>query len=691
MDGLDEFEKTLAADKAQRDRDEERRERKHRHHSHRSHRDDKDDRRHRRHRDDSRERDRDGHRRHRRDDNDKDDEDGERRRHKRSRREGDDSEGRRRDKHRKTGDAKRDLPLPDEEEPASKNEVDATKAAPLQRDSWMMAPSALDMEYIHRPAVKEAPKSPPKPERVISKREINTHLHALDEGASLEQMEPEPVAERKFDYTFGDAGSSWRMAKLKAVYTAAEESGTPVEELAMQRFGSLEYFDDAREEKEEVERRRVYGKGYEIKEKPSGELYQERLRQQRKGESPIEEREPEQGTVIPEEAPVVDQTTLNRMRAQMMKAKLRKAPNAAQLEQEYNRAAAASQSNSSVVIGAMESRQLAGTRAEVKNVDTKRGRERGKVEENTDMTIDDMVREERRTKGQAGGEALRQAERIAKDGKFETDLDYMDDNAAKLAKRMHKGEASLKNAAVAEYQKLNRILDSCPLCHHEDTNRPPVAPVVSLATRTFLTLPPEPEISSGGAMIVPLSHKKNLLECDDDEWEELRNFMKSLTRMYHAQGQDVLFYENAARPHRHQHAAMVAAPIPYEEGAMAPAHFREAFLSSDAQWSQHKPVIDTLAASKTQGRAAFRRSIAKEMPYFHVWFTLDGGMGHVVEDDGAWPKGDLFAREVIGGIAGAEVDVIKKQGRWVRGKELERVDGFRSGWRKYDWTRMLEA
>ncbi|KAF7552069.1 hypothetical protein G7046_g7527 [Stylonectria norvegica] len=304
------------------------------------------------------------------------------------------------------------------------------------------------------------------------------------------------------------------------------------------------------------------------------------------------------------------------------------------------------------------------------------------------MTIDDMVREERRTKGQAGGEGLRLAERIAKDAKYDDDLDYMDENAEKLAKRVHKSEINLKNMAVNDFQKMNRILETCPLCHHDDTDQPPVAPVISRGIRVFLTLATEPEVSPGGAVIVPVTHRTNLLECDDDEWEEMRNFMKSLTRMYHEQGREVLFYENAAAPHRHLHAAMIAVPIPYAEGATAPAYFREAFLSADDEWAQHRKIIDTGAQARGGlGRMAFRRSIAKEMPYFHVWFTLDGGLGHVVENAARWPKGDLFAREIVGGIVDAEPQVIKRQGRWMRGDA--RVEGWKKGWRKFDWTRVL--
>lgn len=563
----------------------------------------------------------------------------------------------------------------------------------------MTAPSALDIDYTQKGAKPSKPPPLPDqaPQREIHKREINAaELQQLNSGKSIDDLEL--PAQHEVDYTFGDGGSQWRMTKLNGVYNTAEQTGRPVDEVALERFGSLRDFDDAREEKIEMDRRKVYGDGYVGKEKPSGELFQERKLNQgvhEKRQTSSAETNLDQGTVIPDDtsshvATQIDQTTLNRLKAQMMKAKLRKAPDAAKLEADYNQAAAAfaSKGPEAVVLNVMENRLLAGTRGEAKAIDTKRGRERGHVEQNEDMTIDDMVREERRTRGQAGGEGLRLAERIAKDAKFDDDLEYMDENADKLAKRVQKSEINLKNQAVGEFQKINKILDNCQLCHHEDRNQPPIAPIVSLATRVYLTLPTEPELSEGGAVIVPIQHRTNLLECDDDEWEEMRNFMKCLTRMYHEQGREVIFYENAAAPHRHMHAAMQAVPIPYELGDTAPAFFKEAMLSADEEWSQHKKIIDTgKRAREGLGKLAFRRSIAKEMPYFHAWFTLDGGLGHVVEDSNRWPRGDLFAREIIGGMLDAEPDVIKKQGRWH--KSDNRVEGFRKRWRKFDWTRVL--
>jgi len=715
MDGLDEFEKTLAAEKVGREKEArskgEEKSHKYRHHHH-----------HRRDRSSDRARDHDRRRHHRSRDDDYDDGG---HRHKRSRhinehdrdnRDDRDDRDRRRERQRhhdrdspeetldlskesrlKSSDAKRDLPLPNEEIPSTDYDKSSRTAA-LTRDSWMTAPSALDIDYTQKGS-KPAKPSPPKevPKREIHRRELNAaHLQDLNDGKPVDELEL--PAQHEVNYTFGDSGSLSRMTKLNGIYILAEKTGRSVEDVALDRYGNLRDFDDAREEKIELDRRKVYGEGYVGKEKPSGELFQERKLAagvHKKRQASPKPTKPDQGTVIPDDATShqptqIDQTTLNRMKAQMMKAKLRKTPDAAKLEAEYNQAAAAFslKGPEAVVLNVMENRMMAGARAEAKPVDTKRGRERGLVEQNDDMTIEDMVREERRTRGQAGGEGLRLAERIAKDGKFDDDLEYMDENAEKLAKRVQKSELNLRNSAVSEFQKINKILDNCQLCHHEDRNLPPVAPVISLATRVYMTLPTEPEVSEGGAVIVPIQHRTNLLECDDDEWEEIRNFMKCLTRLYHDQGREVVFYENAAAPQRHMHAAMQAVPIPYELGDTAPAFFKEAMLSADEEWSQHKKIIDTGARARDGlGKLAFRRSIAKEMPYFHAWFTLDGGLGHVVEDPNRWPRGDLFAREILGGMVDAEPHVIKKQGRWHRSDN--RVEEFRKRWRKFDWTRVL--
>lgn len=574
-----------------------------------------------------------------------------------------------------------------------------------KRAAWMVGPSELDVDYV-QPRKKEKKSkfvlgTTNEPEKKRHEREVTSLLEQLGEEDRLTGGVKDESPTHEVNYEFGDSGSSWRMTKLKGVYRKANETGKSVDAIALETYGDLRDFDDAREEEIELDRRKVYGKDYVGKIKPSGDLFEERKLKaglHRPPKSPTPEPPVRQGVMEelppPEKTFALDQTGLNRLKAKMMKAKLRNAPEAAKLEAEYNEAlasAANSRDPEVVVLNAMENRMLAsGRKGEVKAIDTKRGRERGLVEENEDMSLEDMIRQERRTKDSSNAESLALASRIANDGKFENDLDYMDDQASKLAKAIAKSDTNLRNVAISDFQKMERILEHCPLCHHEDrqgADALPSAPIVSLGTRVYLTLPTEPEISPGGAVIVPISHHDNLLHADDDEWEEIRNFQKSLSRLYYAQNRSVIFYENAAHSGRKMHAAMVAVPLPMKYADTVSQFFKEAMLSADEEWSQHRKIIDTGKKALEWGKSAFRRSIAKEAPYFHVWFTLDGGLGHVVEDERRWPKGDLFAREIVGGMLDVMPDVVKRQGKWHR--QDPRVAEFRKKWHKFDWTRAL--
>ena len=308
-----------------------------------------------------------------------------------------------------------------------------------KRDSWMEQPSELDIDYTQNGVKKPSEPKTSQPSKAdfelkIHENELNKHhLQNLADGKDIFEGVPEEPTQHEVDYIFGDAGAQWRMSKLNRVYEQAEETGKSIDEMAEKHFGNLKAFDDAREEQIELERRDTYGEGYVGKEKPSGELFEERKLNMgiRNKASLSEHDEPDMhgfpcavdaqnpaATTVP-----MDQTALNRLKAQMMKAKVRGLSNAAVLEAEYNNALATFASSKQpdvIVLGAMDNRMLAGSReGEVKRTDNKRGRERGLVEENEDMSISDMVRQERRSRHQAGGDGQRFAESIAKDAKFD--------------------------------------------------------------------------------------------------------------------------------------------------------------------------------------------------------------------------------------------------------------------------------
>jgi hypothetical protein len=306
--------------------------------------------------------------------------------------------------------------------------------ANVQRDDWMQAPSSMDVDYVQRKKREEkttyvAASAEKQHALKIHKAELNHHLADVNNNEAAVTNE---AAQREVDYTIGDSGSQWRMTKLKGIYRAAEETGRSVEDVALEKYGDLRDFDEAREEEVELDRRNMYGKDYVGKQKPSGELYEERRLKAGLHRPAREDHEMEdlpQGETVTDPRPTtstvaLSQTELNKLKAQMMKAKMKKSPDASRLEAEYNAAIAGSAGSTDrdvVVLNAMDNRMLAGGRqGEVISIENKRGVERGLVKENEDMSIEDMVRQERRTKGQNEGLIL--AEKIGKDVKFDVSV-----------------------------------------------------------------------------------------------------------------------------------------------------------------------------------------------------------------------------------------------------------------------------
>ena len=110
----------------------------------------------------------------------------------------------------------------------------------------------------------------------------------------------------------------------------------------------------------------------------------------------------------------------------------------------------------------------------------------------------------------------------------------------------------------------------------------PRVQVIAQGTRVFLSFPETIDMVPGHCLIVPNEHVLTLLDCDDDEWTEIRNFQKSLIRMFDAVDKGfliflivgVIFMEQVISFHSHRHAVMECIPIPLDLHADSPAYFK---------------------------------------------------------------------------------------------------------------------
>ncbi|KAJ6584817.1 CwfJ C-terminus 1-domain-containing protein-like protein [Mycena capillaripes] len=631
---------------------------------------------------------------------------------------------------------------------------------------------------------KRRPDKPDPNKPIVNSKELNVDIK---EGRPIDHNAPVPPPKA---VTPGGPGSQWRMMRLKRVYETAEEEGLSIEQVAIDRFGSLDAFEEAKEERRILDERegrrsdrgRSDGRGDRGRGDRGGGGHREAEGEKRfiftdvggsgassrsssfrrpggYGESgpstpsppaPLANRRldslrlPSQvasplaqsHTPIPSvmTPPVGDSKTrglspssLNRLQAKVLRAKLMGAPDADALEREYE--AESRKANSGdledgvrrkvevlptldghgrlydIGHGAEEEPTLPGNRKKKEKFEThdpKTG-EILRYNANDDTTtLGEMLRQERFGGGMADQKNLDAefARSIMSDGKFQNDLEYIDENAEKLGRQKMRSDAMKRQFAVHDYKRTQKALAECHFCFGEDDS-PPKCPVVAMGTRAYLSCTTNEELVNGHCLIVPIQHHLNMLEADDEVWDEVRNFMKCLMRMFAEEDQGVIFYETVISLKWQKHTCIECVPLPWAQYEDMPQYFKESILASEAEWSQHKKVIDF---SRRPG--GFRRAMVPNLPYFMVQFDHKGekGYGHVIEgtgegttEDGGLEEGEkgggefprYFAGEIIGNVLELEPRKWRRPKRIDFRSNKERVVEFKKKYDKFDWTGMI--
>ncbi|KAK0504029.1 CwfJ C-terminus 1-domain-containing protein-like protein [Armillaria luteobubalina] len=616
----------------------------------------------------------------------------------------------------------------------------------------------------------------PDPEKpVISSRELNIGLR---EGKSIDES-PAPAPKANVP---GGPGSQWRMIKLRRVFETAEEEGLPVEQVAMDRFGSMEAFEEAKDERRILDEREgkrsdrasvsewrgrsegekrimfndIGGSGASSRSssfrRPGGHADSapstptpggrppvnrrlDGLRLPSQAASPLQQSQTPIPSVLTPPAGGrgsssrgLSPSSLNKLQAKVLRAKLMGAPDAEELEKEYEAASKAtyrSDGGGTVrtkveVLPTLdgqgrlydvghgqndETAVLPGNRKKKEKVETRDPKTGNLVRINADddtTTLGEMLRQEKFGGGMSDQKNLdaQFARAIMGDGKFQNDLDYMDENVEKLSRQKMRSDAMKRQFAIHDYKRTQQVLATCHFCFGEDDS-PPKAPVIAMGTRAYLSCTTSEELVKGNCLIVPIQHHLTMLDGDDDVWDEVRNFMKCLMRMFAEEDQGVIFYETVISLKKQKHTCIECVPLPWNQYDLIPGYFKESILTSEAEWSQHKKLIDF---SKRPG--GFRRAMVPNLPYFMVQFDHKGdkGYGHVIEgvsdgadgeegiDEGEKGSGEFpwyFAGEIIGNILELEPRQWRRPRRIDFRMNSERVTEFSKKYAKFDWTGMI--
>ncbi|KAH9480566.1 Pre-mRNA-splicing factor cwf19 [Psilocybe cubensis] len=612
---------------------------------------------------------------------------------------------------------------------------------------------------------KKKPSRPDRPDPDKPKVHYKELNQDIKEGRPIDFDEPPPPPP---SITPGGPGSQWRMMRLRRVYENAEEDGVPVEQLGIERFGSLQAFEEAKQERRILDEREgkrseargrtserpthysrdgekrlmfsdVGGSGGSSRSssfrrpggvtdsvpstpspptgvaRPPTNRRLDSLRLPSQASSPLAQAHTPIPTVMTpppmasgSKSRPLSPSSLNKLQAKVIRAKLMDSPDAARLEQEYEVEARKAQGTDDggvkkkvEVLPTLDARGRMYDVGHGKEDDRKTGEVLRINPDDDTMTLGEMLRQERMGAGMSDQKDLdaQYARAVMGDGKFENDLDYIDDNAEKLGRQKMRSDGMKRQFAINDYKRTQKVLASCNFCYGEDDSLPK-APIIATGTRVYLSCTLTDELVDGHCLIVPIQHHLNMLEGDDDVWDETRNFMKCLMRMYAEEDKGVVFFETVLSLRKQKHTYIECVPVPWEQFDLLPGYFKESILASEAEWSQHKKLIDFSARP-----GGFRRALVPNLPYFMVQFDHKGekGYGHVIEgaadaqDEDGLEEGEkgggefpwYFAGEIIGNVLELEARRWRRPRRIDLRRNNERVAEFKKKYTKFDWTGML--
>ncbi|XP_017346471.1 CWF19-like protein 2 isoform X2 [Ictalurus punctatus] len=294
------------------------------------------------------------------------------------------------------------------------------------------------------------------------------------------------------------------------------------------------------------------------------------------------------------------------------------------------------------------------------------------------LNLREMVRREKMTSAQDQN-ALYSRMAAKMMGKQDGDNYTLDDMfVSSAAQREREGldEERARKRAMGEGRSLAAQMDKCPFCF--SNTELPKHLVVAIGAKVYLCLPNSVSLTEGHCLIAPLQHHCCSTGLDEDVWNEVQVFRKSLVQMFQSLGLDCVFLETHRNPKKRMHMLYECVPLPRELGDMAPIYFKKAIMECDEEWAMNKKVVDL--SSKN-----IRQAVPRGLPYFSVDFGLQGGLAHVIENQDKFPY--YFGKEILGGMLDLEPRRWRKPIRENFDDQRKKVLQFSQWWKPFDCTK----
>ncbi|PLW28921.1 hypothetical protein PCASD_19621 [Puccinia coronata f. sp. avenae] len=415
----------------------------------------------------------------------------------------------------------------------------------------------------------------------------------------------------------GGPGYQWRLTKLRRTYDTAQEENRFIEEVALERYGTMEAWEQANKEQRILEEdiregpsstsrpnsRASFRKSTSALNTPEGgrqlgiNKRVEEIRARPSASNPVSPSSSSSGPFTPipsvinplanraslhsaNKAPA-NTTTLNKLQASIMKAKIMDPDAVPELKRQYKEALDSHRSNSSATEQTIEL---------VPSLDA-----RGRM-----YDIGAGAEEDDASSFKPGNKRKKEAKFAARDLKTGELLRFNpDDDQITLGQARWSDKRSSRQA-----RRTRKTSTLCPdeesvrdvrVLFQDDGGPPANLGIISRGTKVYLSCMQFEELVDGHCWIIPMQHCLSSLKLDDDVWDEIKNYMKCLMKMFaekHDKG--VVFYKT--------------------------------MLSFKYQRHTERP-------------GGFRCSMVSQLPYFMIQWDYRGekGFGHVIEGDDNHP------------------------------------------------------
>jgi hypothetical protein len=231
---------------------------------------------------------------------------------------------------------------------------------------------------------------------------------------------------------------------------------------------------------------------------------------------------------------------------------------------------------------------------------------------------------------------------------------------------------------IRENRRKMFVLSSCNRCYGGKLD---CESVISESSNVYLAYPfLTGSITDFHVVISTKEHTNSLAAVEENVYEEIRNYMKSIVSYNLVNDMATIFIEFSKQADQISHFEMECIPIKYKYLEDARLYFNKAFTDQDDEWTTNKKLVDT-----TSYKGNLTKIINEKFAYVNVDFNAQGGYLHPIENNKKFSQ--TFLREIFSPLLKKPSHELKYPKKLGLKELLDQVDLYKKRFDYYDWTK----